>query len=620
MWKWLTRRAKRRGPHALRLECLETREVPAVLIQVDYSFDTGFFRNNADARAVIERVAAELGNSLSGDLAALTPSGGNTWTATFFNPSSGAQVALPNMAIGANAVTLFVGARPLGGGEAGFGGPGGYAASGAQAWLDLVRTRAHPGYSLWGGSMTFSSNTNWHYGLTTDGLDATEVDFYSVAMHEMGHVLGIGTSAQWGAQARNGLFFGPNAQAAYGGPVPLGADGDHWADGLTVAGQPVSLDPSLTQGARVPFTALDAAALRDVGWVPAPVAPAPAPTPAPPAFTRVPLATGQQPVAFTGGPGGAVTLFTTSGGALADTGSRLTPFPGYLGAIRVASGDFNGDHVSDYVFTTGAGPQAVVKIVDGNTGGTLLDQTPIYPGFAGGLFVAAADIDRDGLADLVVSADAGAGPHIQTFKVGGGTLALQSSFFAFDNPAYRGGARVAAGDLNRDGFADVVVTTGGLAEGRVAIYSGADLRSGVPTRLFPDFIAFGGLWAGLYAAVGDMDGDGFGELAVTPDRGGPAHVKVWSGLTLSTNPGVQASALPLTGSFYGLPPTDPSGGRLALRDTDGDGRADLVVSSGNRQNSVARAFNLEQMVFASTSVPYALPLGTPNTYDGIYVG
>ena len=46
-----------RKPSRFRLEVLEAREVPAVLLQIDYSYDTGFFKNNADARAVMERVS-----------------------------------------------------------------------------------------------------------------------------------------------------------------------------------------------------------------------------------------------------------------------------------------------------------------------------------------------------------------------------------------------------------------------------------------------------------------------------------------------------------------------------------------------------------------------------------
>ena len=616
MWNWFRSRPPRRPTPPTcqpRLEHLEERDVPAITIRIDYTYDTGFFANNPEARAAIEQVAAELGNSISADLAAITPGGGNSWAAVFTNPATGAQTQLANLTVAADTITVFVGARTLAGSTIGLSTSDGYRVSGSTAWMNAVTTRGWSGFAPWGGSISFDSSVRWHYGLTTSGLDANELDFYSVALHEMGHVLGLGTSSQWTALARVGYFYGASADALYGAPVPLASDGDHWADGVTLAGQSVSLDPTLASGKRVTFSSLDAAALRDIGWGAAEAA---ATTP----FTLTGLADGQEPVAFTGSLHGSVAVYTRTGGALTDTGQQLTPFSGYGGTIRVAGGDFDGDGITDFAFTVGAGPQAVVEIVSGRDGSMIVNQTIIFQGFKGGLFVAAADIDGDGKAELVVSADAGAGPHIQTFRVANGTLQLQSSFFAFDNPAFTGGARVAAGDIDRDGYADVVVTTGGGALGRVAVYSGAALRNGTATRLLPDFIAFDGLWSGLNAAVGDMDGDGYAELAVSPDRGAPAHVKVWSGASLTANRNTQPSALPLAASFFALPTSDSSGARLALRDTDGDGRADLVVASGNQRNAVARAFTYEQMRDAPAGVPTVAPLGSLLAFDGLYVG
>jgi hypothetical protein len=624
MLNWLTRRARRTNRTApttkrpgLRLESLEAREVPAVLIQLDYSYDTFGFFNNAEARATLERVAAELGNSLNANLAALVPSGGNQWTASFFNPATGGQVNLSNLAIGANTIRLFAGARDLPGGAAGVGGFGGYGITGSQSWINTVQTRGHAGFAPWGGSITFDTNLRWHFGATTAGLDSGELDFYSVAVHELGHVLGIGTANQWRNLISGGAFRGGNAMGVYGGAVPVTADGAHWADGVTVNGQAVSLDPSLTYGQRVNWTNLDAAALRDLGW--GAVTATPTPEPTVPPLARVPLNNGTgTPVAFSGSADGALTLYTYSGGALVPTGQSFVPFVGYRGVLRVTGGDFNGDGVTDYVVTTGAGPQSVIEIFNGRDGSTLVGQTPIFQGFTGGLFISAGDIDGDGRADLAVSADGGAGPHVQTFRVVNGRLELQSSFFAFDDPGFRGGARVALGDLNRDGFADLVVTTGGLVEARVAIYSGQTLRHNNPTRLYADYIPFVGFRGAMNAVVGDMDGDGLGELVFSPDRGTVAHVKMWTGASLAT--GANPNGLEAASSFYAFTPADPSGARLAMRDMDGDGRTELVVASGNRNNAAARAFNFDQMMANGGGAPIVYPLGGPNSIDGLYAG
>lgn len=623
MWKWLTRSefslslAPRAHHTLLCVELLEAREVPAILIQIDYSYDNGFFTNNPEARAIIERVASELGNSISANLSTIVPSGANSWTASFFNPATGAVENQSNLVLGANTIKVYVGSRTLGGGAAGVGGFGGYGISGSQPWISTIQTRGWSGFSLWGGSIAFDNTKNWHFGQTTSGLAGNELDFYSVATHEMGHVLGLGTAPLWQTYSSGGYFYGPNASAVYGGAVPLSSDGAHWADGVRVGGQAVSLDPTINFGQRIGWSALDAAALRDVGWLapnalPVSPAPPPPPAPVPPTVERPPVAT-VEPVAFTGSTNGVVTMYTVVNGVLTPTGQRFVPFPGFMGTIRVAGGDFNGDGIQDYAFTVGAGPQSVVQIMNGRDGSLMVNQTAIFPGFRGGLFIAAADIDRDGKAELVVSADAGAGPHIQTFRVEGASLVLQSSFFAFDNPFYRGGARVAAGDLNRDGFADVVVTTGGQVFGRAAMYSGADLARGVATRLYGDFNPFPGYIGGLNAAVGDMNGDGYGELVFSIDRGGPAHVKIWSGISLLSSP--WPGSIAPTASFYAFSPFDLSGARLALRDTNGDGLDELITTSGNRLNSAARVFG-----FTGAGGPLSYPLGSLISYDGVYAG
>jgi hypothetical protein len=630
MWNWLTRGELRpdspRAPRpALSLESLESREVPAILVQLDYSLDTGFFKNNPAARAVMQEVATELGNSISANLAALVPSGTNTWTASFFNPATGGVVNLPNVVVGANSIKVYVGARALGSNEAGVGGYGGYGISGTQAWVNRVQSRGWSGFAPWGGSIAFDTTKNWYFGLDAGGLQSNQVDFYSVATHELGHLLGIGTAPRWKALSSGGTFHGASAMAVYGGAVPESPEGAHWADGITVNGHAVSLDPVLNYGTRVGWSSLDAAALHDLGWVtaasvvsPPPVSPPPPPPPPPPPmFTPVPLGH-SQPVAMAGTGDGVVRFYTEVNGTLTPTGQQFIPFPGYRGVIRVAAGDFNGDGAQDYAFTVGAGPQAVVEILDGSDGSLMLRPTVLFPGFRGGLFIAAGDIDHDGKAELAISADAGAYPIVQTFHVSGGALHLQSSFFAFNAPLYRGGIRIAVGDINNDGFADLVAATGAGVKGAAAVYSGAALRSGTPTVLYGPFAPFVGYRGGLNPAVGDLNGDGYADLVFAPDRGAPGHIKVWSGAeVLSAG---SAREVDPVASFYAFPATNLGGARPVVRDADGDGRPDLVVVSGNPANPMTRILSYDQAVAGGAEAPITYALGTARTLGGVYAG
>lgn len=255
-------------------ELFEQRLLPAITIQFDYSLDTNDFFTSAARRDVLELAGDMLSSRLNDTLSAISPSGSNTWQAIFTHPSTGAEKKISNLSVPADTLIVYVGASDIG--SLGFGGPGGFSASGSDTWLKTVKARGEAGaltttktdLGPWGGSITFGLNENWHFGATTDGLDDDESDFFSVALHELGHVLGFGTADSWEELVSGGEFTGAASVAEYDGigDVPLSGDLAHWESGTLDEADETAMDPEIFVGERKLFTPLDFAALDDIGW------------------------------------------------------------------------------------------------------------------------------------------------------------------------------------------------------------------------------------------------------------------------------------------------------------------------------------------------------------------
>ena len=212
-------------------------------------------------------------------------------------------------------------------------------------------------------------------------------------------------------------------------------------------------------------------------------------------------------------------------------------------------------------------------VYDGNTGGVLFDFLAFEAAFTGGVFVAAGDIDRDGRADLVVTPDVGGGPRARVLSAGNPGRVI-ADMFAIDDPNFRGGIRPAIGDVNGDGFGDLVVTAGAGGGPRVAVWDGASL-AGAPARLVPDFFAFEEtLRDGAYLAVGDVDRDGRADLIAGAGPGGAPRVVTFLAADLFAGRRVPAV------SYMAGDVAERGGVPVAVADIDGDGRVEVVTGAG----------------------------------------
>jgi hypothetical protein len=273
---------------ALAFLFLSAGHAEAIIIQFDYTYDTSNFFGAADSpqRADLSAAAQVFSTTFTDSLTQIVATGRNTWNATFDDPTTGGAVSLNKLSIAPDTILVYVGASDsLGANVLGEGGPGGYSGlSGSQSWVDTVEARGQTGalastptnFGPWGGAVSFSSTTSWYFDpdVTTSGdLPRDENDFYSVAVHELAHLLGLGTAPSWDADISGSSFAGSHSTLVSGGLHPtLSADKAHWADGTmstifnTRTIQETDMDPAITVGTRKYFTSLDYAGLQDVGW------------------------------------------------------------------------------------------------------------------------------------------------------------------------------------------------------------------------------------------------------------------------------------------------------------------------------------------------------------------
>jgi uncharacterized delta-60 repeat protein len=346
-------------------------------------------------------------------------------------------------------------------------------------------------------------------------------------------------------------------------------------------------------------------------------------------LVRVPVELDKDsPLSVGGKTNGSVTIYKpnlTTGQYDSSAPITVSPFGSVTANARTAVGDVNGDGYPDTVMVTGPGTPIRVAVVSGKDNFTLLIDPfdPFGGNFTGGGFVTTADFDNDGRSEFVITPDQGGGPRVSIFSLAAdGSVKSKANFFGIDDPNFRGGARTAAGDVNADGYADLAVAAGFQGGPRVALFDGHTLFGG-RSKLVGDFFAFEpALRNGTFVAIGDMNGDGYADLYFGAGPGGAPRVLGISGQALITAGSVAAINNPVTNFFLAGNASNRGGVRLAMTDADGDGRADLVAGTGESQSSFVRVYYGK--TFTSAAEPGGFqdldPFSGATFANGIYVG
>ena len=206
-------------------------------------------------------------------------------------------------------------------------------------------------------------------------------------------------------------------------------------------------------------------------------------------------------IAAMGSAGGAVRVFDGSNG---NQLYEVTPFgPSFTGGVNVAVGNVNGDGSNAIIVAPASGPVTEVKVLDGIDGS---DARTIAATATDGVTVAVGDVNGDGTADVIVAPATGRSPLVKVYNGADGST--QKSFRVSDS-AFNG-AFVAAADVDGDGLADIIVGAGGGSSTRnvgiVKVFSGANPRNVLDRFLATDADFHGGVRvAAVELADGSVD-------------------------------------------------------------------------------------------------------------------
>ena len=231
-------------------------------IEFDYRFDrTGFFDTPAHKAAL--EAAGAIWESILQDEFDDVPAGVSFRVR---DPSDGVTLQTVTLTNPIDDVLIFVGANSIGGSTLALAGPSGFSAAGdffsARIDGDFRGTGPVTDFEPWAGTIRFNQDANW--GFAIDAPEAGKNDFLTTALHEIGHILGVGTNAVFASKITNGVFEGPNVLAVNNGVgVPIEGTA-HVQDGF--GGGTVLMDPTSTVGQRKLPSDIDKALLADIGW------------------------------------------------------------------------------------------------------------------------------------------------------------------------------------------------------------------------------------------------------------------------------------------------------------------------------------------------------------------
>jgi hypothetical protein len=280
---------------------------------------------------------------------------------------------------------------------------------------------------------------------------------------------------------------------------------------------------------------------------------------------------------------------------------------GNFGASVSTAGDVNGDGFSDVIvgagyYSNGQTGEGRAYVFHGSAAG--LATTPAWtaePNQANAAFgtsvATAGDVNGDGYADVIIGAynyDNGQSGEGRAFAYHGSSAGLNPTpaWTAESNQefAYYGGSAATAGDVNGDGYADVIVgaylyDNGQDAEGRAFVYHGSAAGLAATAAWNGESNQAGALFGASVGTAGDVNGDGYADVIVSAsgyDNGedGEGRAYVYQGSAVGLIAPSWSAESDQTSAAFGA--TVGTAG-----DVNGDGYSDVLVGAPGYDNGEA---------------------------------
>jgi hypothetical protein len=301
------------------------------------------------------------------------------------------------------------------------------------------------------------------------------------------------------------------------------------------------------------------------------------------------------------------------------------------------AGDVNGDGYSDVIvgapgYTNGQTREGRASVYLGSATGSSISpvwsvESNIVNEQLGWSVAGAGDVNGDGYSDVIVgtSDPTGAQERALVYLGSAGGLATSPAWTRTIGQASAsfGTAVAGAGDVNGDGFADVLVgasrfDNGQVDEGRAFLYAGSPSGLSISPIWTAESNQAGSLFGWSVGLAGDVNGDGFSDILVGAplfsngqasegralvylgSASGPASAPIWTGESNQS------------GSFYG-------GAVGTGGDINGDGFSDIAVGAQNYDTANPNA-GRAYVYHSSAAGPAVQPSWTSdgNIVDGAY--